>query len=52
MPVNNNMFQKNSNISLVAKEIWKNKEVSRIEIARNLNLYRSTVTNIISFLLA
>lgn len=52
MPVNNNMFQKNSNISLVAKEIWKNKEVSRIEIARNLNLYRSTVTNIISYLIS
>jgi Transcriptional regulator/sugar kinase len=52
MPVNNNMFQKNSNISLVAREIWKHKEVSRIEIARDLSLYRSTVTNIVSFLLA
>ncbi len=50
MPVNNNLFQKNSNISLVVKEIWRNRECSRIEIARNLNLYRSTVTNIISTL--
>lgn len=51
MPINNNTFQKNANTSLVAQTIWKMGEVSRVDISRALRLYRSTVTNIISFLL-
>lgn len=51
MRINNNMFQKNANTSLVAQLIWKSPGISRVDIARELNLYRSTVTNIISALI-
>lgn len=51
MPVDNNLFQKNANISLVLNAIWRNKHISRVDIARELGLYRSTVTNIVSYLL-
>lgn len=51
MAVNNSGYQRNSNISLVARTIWKNKSISRVDLSRELGLYRSTVTNIISFLL-
>ena len=50
MPVDNNFFQKKANTSLVANTIWKEKRISRADIARKLNLYRSTVTNITSYL--
>ena len=52
MPVDNNLFQKNANSSLVARLIWQRKSISRAEIARELNLYRSTVTNITSYLIS
>ncbi|MBO4424833.1 MAG: ROK family transcriptional regulator [Spirochaetales bacterium] len=52
MPVDNNLFQKNANTSLVARLIWQRKSISRAEIARELNLYRSTVTNITSYLIS
>lgn len=51
MAVNNSGYQRNSNISLVARAIWKHKSISRVDLSRELGLYRSTVTNIISFLL-
>ncbi|MDD3902401.1 MAG: ROK family transcriptional regulator [Sphaerochaeta sp.] len=51
MRINNNNFQKNANTSLVAQLIWKSPGISRVDIARELNLYRSTVTNIISTLI-
>lgn len=51
MPVDNNLFQKNANTSLVARIIWQRKSISRAEIARELNLYRSTVTNITAYLI-
>lgn len=51
MPINNNMFQKNANTALVTETIWRKGEISRVDISRTLSLYRSTVTNIISFLL-
>jgi biotin operon repressor len=46
----NNRFQKNANISMVTQLIWRNPGISRVEIARNLKLYRSTVSNIINTL--
>ncbi|MCR5443936.1 MAG: ROK family protein [Sphaerochaetaceae bacterium] len=52
MPVDNNLFQKNANTSLVARLIWQRKSISRAEISRELNLYRSTVTNITSYLIS
>ena len=52
MPVDNNLFQKNANTSLVARLIWQRKSISRADIARELNLYRSTVTNITSYLIS
>lgn len=51
MRINNNDFQRNANTSLVAQLIWKSQGISRVGIARELNLYRSTVTNIISSLI-
>ena len=51
MPLNNSSFQKNSNISLIARTIWKHKHISRVDLSRELGLYRSTVTNITSFLI-
>ena len=51
MRINNNNFQKNANTSLVAQLIWKRPGISRVDIARELNLYRSTVTNIIAALI-
>lgn len=50
MQINNN-FQKNANISMVARLLWKSPGISRVEIARQLDLYRSTVSNIINSLL-
>jgi len=51
MRINNNNFQKNANTSLVSQLIWKSPGISRVDIARELSLYRSTVTNIISALI-
>lgn len=50
MQINNN-FQKNANISMVAQLLWKAPGISRVEIARRLDLYRSTVSNIINTLI-
>ncbi len=47
----NNSFQKNANISMVAQLLWKVPGISRVEIARRLDLYRSTVSNIINTLI-
>lgn len=47
----NNDFQRISNISQAFETIWREKEISRIDIARKLNVYRSTVSNIIDILL-
>ena len=49
MHVNNN-YQRNANLSRVFETVWKNPNFSRIDIARKLELYRSTVTNIIGTL--
>ena len=51
MNINNNNFQKNSNISRTLEILWRCNSVSRVEIARQLNLYRSTVSNIINSLI-
>lgn len=51
MNINNNNYQKNSNISRTLEIIWRNNAVSRVEIARQLDLYRSTVSNIINSLI-
>jgi predicted NBD/HSP70 family sugar kinase len=47
----NNYFQKNANISMVTQMLWKTPGISRVEIARRLKLYRSTVSNIINILI-
>lgn len=47
----NNSFQKNANTSLVAQAIWRSPGISRVAIAKELSLYRSTVTNIIATLI-
>lgn len=51
MPLDNNDYQRNANICLIAKTVWLEKTISRAEIARKLSLYRSTVTNLTSYLL-
>lgn len=52
MHINNNEYQKNSNISAVFETVWRNKEISRVELSRKLEFYKSTVTNIINILLS
>lgn len=47
----NKAFQKKANISLVMQTIRVKKEISRIEISRELGLDRSTITNIVSKLI-
>lgn len=47
----NSTFQKNANISMVASLLWKTPGLSRVDIARELVLYRSTVSNIINNLI-
>ena len=52
MPANNNLFQRNANISMIAQLIWKQNGISRVDISRQLKLNKSTVSNIISTLLS
>ncbi len=47
----NKAFQKKANISLVMQTIRVKKEISRIEISRELGLDRSTITNIVTKLI-
>ncbi len=51
MRLNNNSFQRNANISMIAQLVWDNPGISRIGIAREVGLYKSTVTNIASTLI-
>ncbi len=51
MSVNNSSFQRNCNISLIANRIRKSTGNSRVQIAEELSLYKSSVTNIVSILL-
>ena len=51
MPASNNVFQRNANTSLVAQLIWKQGGLSRVDISRTLQLNKSTVSNIISYLM-
>ncbi|MCR5761956.1 MAG: ROK family protein [Treponema sp.] len=46
----NNDYQRNANISRVFETVWENPNCSRIDIARKLEVYRSTVSNIIGTL--
>ncbi len=46
----NNDFQRNANLSRIFETVWRNPNFSRIDIARKLELYRSTVSNIIGTL--
>ncbi len=50
----NNDFQKNSNISHIMATLWHNNRAkvatSRIDISKSLDLYRSTVSNVIQTL--
>lgn len=47
----NKIFQKKANISLVMQTIRVKKEISRIDISRELGLDRSTITNIVTKLI-
>lgn len=51
MRINYNTFPKNANTSLVTQLLWRKSGLSRVDIARQLNLYRSTVTNIVANLI-
>ena len=51
MPANNNLFQRNANISMIAQLIWRESGITRVDISRRLGLNKSTVSNIISALL-
>ena len=51
MYISNNYYQKNTNISSVFEAVWRSTNISRSAISKNLELYRSTITNIISLLI-
>ena len=51
MPACNNVFQRNANTSLIAQLIWRQEGLSRVDISRQLQLNKSTVSNIISYLM-
>lgn len=51
MQTGNNEFQKRANMVLVAECIYKNGEISRAAIAKELGLFRSTVSNLVQQLL-
>ena len=51
MPASNNVFQRNANTSLIAQLIWRQEGLSRVDISRQLQLNKSTVSNIISYLM-
>lgn len=51
MIAGNQIFQKQANLSLVMRTIQRNKEISRVDISRELGLKKSTVTNIVGELL-
>ncbi len=46
----NNSFQKNANMSMAARLLWRSPGISRIDIAKKLGVYRSTISNIINTL--
>ncbi len=51
MIAGNQIFQKQANLSLVMRTIQRDREISRVDIARKLGLKKSTVTNIVGELL-
>ena len=51
MGIHNNAFQKNANTAMILGNIQKAGQTSRVRIAEELGLYRSTVTHIIGSLL-
>ena len=51
MYISNNQYQKNTNISSIFEMVWRHEHISRSAIAKKLELYRSTITNIISSLI-
>lgn len=50
MPINN-AIQRESNLSQIFETVWKEGEISRIELSKKLGVYRSTITNIIDLLI-
>lgn len=51
MAIHNSTYQKHANTALVLGNIWRAGFTSRVRIARELGLYRSTVTNILASLI-
>lgn len=52
MGIHNSAYQKNANTALVLGNIWRAGKTTRVRIAEELGLYRSTVTNILNALVA
>lgn len=50
MAIHNSTYQKHANTALILGNIWRAGHTSRVRIARELELYRSTVTNILNAL--
>lgn len=48
MKATNQYFQKHTNLALILREIWKNPGITRVQIAQNLDLDKSTVVNIVN----
>jgi hypothetical protein len=51
MVINNNDYQRDSNLSRVFEAVWRHPGISRVGIAHTLCSYRSTISNIIDTLI-
>ncbi len=51
MSITNNNVQRNANISLILNRVWHHPGISRADIARELGMYKSTVSNIVGLLM-
>lgn len=51
MKASNKSFQRQHNLALVARSIWKSEGISRVDISKDIELDKTSVSNIVSILL-
>ncbi len=51
MKASNKSFQKQHNLALVARSIWKSEGISRVDISKDIEMDKTSVSNIVSVLM-
>ncbi|QEN03633.1 ROK family protein [Thiospirochaeta perfilievii] len=51
MKASNKSFQRQHNLALVARSIWKSEGISRVDISKDIEMDKTSVSNIVSVLL-